>query len=139
MGRPVNVSFVGQLPYATPGGDENRSDYRPVPAGDTGRDYNDRGALGGYAPPERAFDAPAEVRFEAGFGADVSDLKRGWAEPTITNAPAYDLDDYKSRSTVAQMSDNDEGGDSMADDYAFRRRNERARGFLTRPHLPTDR
>ena len=143
MAKPVlraNLSFLGQLPELRPVGSGDESDFRPVPDSDRGNaTYSDRGMLGSYAPPESAFDSPSEVVRFTGYGATETDLERGYQVPAIRDNPAYDLDNYKDRSTLPRLSDLDEGGDAMADDYAFRRKNERSRGFLTRPRPPTDR
>jgi len=139
MARGVNVSFIGGIPEFDPAGDGISTDYRPVPASDDGRGYDDRGMLGSYRPPDDAFRTPDGVSFATGFGADRADVERGFVMPSIRDDPAYIADNYKDRSTRPRLSDADEDGSAMADDYAFRRRNERARGFLTRPHLPTER
>jgi hypothetical protein len=140
MPRKTNVSFTGQVPEFDPAGTENRSDYRPVPASDRNSQYGDRGGFGTYQTNDgKPWGDPEGLKRFAGYGATEADLARGFIEPTIRNDPAYDGENYKDRSTVPMLSDLDEGGDSMNDDYAFRRRNERARGFLTRPHIPTDR
>ena len=136
----ANVSFLGQLPELRPVGTGDMSDFHPVPDSDRGNAaYSDRGMLGSYRPPGDAFDSPSDVRRSTGYGATEADLDRGYQRPAIRDDPAYDLDNYKTRSTLPRMSDEDEGGDAMNDDYAFRRKNERARGFLTRPRTPTDR
>lgn len=136
----ANVSFLGQLPEFSSTGQENMSDYRPVPSGDRGNAaYTDKGMLGSYRSHEGLFRDPSDVRHFTGYGADVADLQRGYQVPMIRDDPAYQLDNYKERSTLPMLPDEDEGGDPMSDDYAFRRRNERAQGFLTRPRIPTDR
>ncbi len=122
--------------------DEDRSDFRPVPRSDEGNDgYHDRGMLGTYSTNKgEPFQPPADVRFFAGYGADVSDLKRGWDVPLITENPAYDLSNYKDRSSLPRQPDVTPGNvEAMADDYEFRSRNRRTKGFLTRPRLPTER
>lgn len=139
-GLKANVDFLGQLPEFRPAGTEDATDYHPVPESDRGNaTYSDRGMLGSYSTGAEPFKAPAEVRRFTGYGATDADLERGYQVPTIRDDPAYDLDNYKLRSTQPAMQDEDEGGDPMNDDYAFRRRNERSRGFLTRPRPPTDR
>lgn len=139
-GFKANVAFVGQIPLLDKTGNEDMSDYRPVPASDCGNAaYTDQGELGSYRAPDECFDAPSGVRFFTGYGATEADLERGYQVPTIRDEPAYQLDNYKDRSTLPRLSDEDEGGDAMNDDFAFRRRNERSRGFLTRPRVPTDR
>jgi hypothetical protein len=123
------------------GEDVEQDDYRPVPDSDRGNDgYRDRGMLGGYSPAEKPFDCPQDVRFDAGYGADVDDLERGWCEPLITESPAYQLADYKFRSTLPRQTDVNNGDqEAMDDDFEFRNRNRRSKGFLTRPHVPVDR
>lgn len=135
-----NIDFVGQLAESSPSGDEEREDYRPVPDSDTGVGYRDQGMLGSYRTSARQFPNPPEVKMFTGYGASMDDLERGYCEPSITDHPAYQLDDYKHRSSQPALSDIDEGGAvTTPSDFAFRRKNERARGFLTRPHIPTDR
>lgn len=136
----VNIDFVGQLAEAQAAGDEDREDYRPVPDSDADPGYRDRGMLGSYRTSARPFQNPPEVKMFTGYGATEEDLERGYCKPLITDDPAYQLDDYKHRSSQPALSDIDEGGNfAVPSDYAFRRKNERARGFLTRPHIPTDR
>lgn len=136
----VNVDFIGQVPSFDPPGLRNESDYRPVPASDRGNaTYSDEGMLGSYTSRPEQYDNPEGVRLFTGFGATEADLVRGFQEPAIRDNPAYDLDNYFDRSTLPRLSDLDEGGDAMENDLAFRRRNERARGFLTRNRIPTDR
>lgn len=114
---------------------EERDDFRPVPASDRGNDgYHDRGSLGGYAPNDDVYSTPSDVRFEAGYGAEISDLERGWCTPLITDDPAYDLANYKDRSTQPE---NDPAG--VESDFEFRLRNRKSKGFLTHPRLPTER
>lgn len=141
--RPVvkaNVSFLGQIPEFDRAGTQERSDYRPVPDTDRGNAwYRDEGGLGTYSPTEEPYAPPDDVRWFTGYGGDEQDLKRGYQVPRISDDPAYDLDNYKDRSSLPRLSDEDEGGDAMRDDYNFRRRNERSRGFLTRNRIPTDR
>lgn len=122
------------------GADENdRSDYRPVPSSDTGETYRDRGMLGFYQDP-KPFKTPDEVRFFAGHGATEADLERGWSDPLITENPAYQLSNYKDRSSQPMESDVTPGNvEMMEDDWAFRERNRKSRGFLTRPRIPTER
>jgi hypothetical protein len=136
----ANLSFLGNIPVLGRTGTEDSNDFHPVPESDRGNaDYRDRGMLGSYSPKETPWRDPPDVKHFTGYGADEADLQRGYQEPAIRDDPAYDLDNYKMRSTQPKLSDEDEGGDAMNDDYAFRRRNERSRGFLTRPRPPTDR
>jgi hypothetical protein len=140
MALRANIDFLGQVPFAERIGDRDESGYRPVPESDKGNaGYRDRGGLGSYTPSREPYRNPSDVKMFAGYGASEEDLQRGYCEPAIREDPAYDLDNYKDRSSQPMSSDIDEGGDAMADDYAFRRLNERSRGFLTRPRIPTDR
>jgi len=124
------------------GQDEERSDYRPVPRSDRGNAaYRDRGALGFYQSNDgEPFETPRDVRFFEGYGANEQVLERGWCEPLITEHPAYQMDNYQERSSLPRVSDVSKGDvEAMSDDYEFRNRNRRARGFLTRPRIPVER
>ena len=139
-GFKANVAFVGQIPLLDKTGDEDMSDYRPVPESDRGNAAcSDRGMLGSYQTSAVPFKDPSDVEYFTGYGATEADLHRGYQVPMIRDEPAYQFDNYKDRSTLPRLSDEDEGGDAMNDDFTFRRRNERSRGFLTRPRVPTDR
>ena|ERR1700748_148045 len=119
-----------------------RSDYRPVPSSDRGdEDYSDRGMLGFYQTNDgKPWDAPEGVKYFSGYGADDADLKRGFKDPTITEHPAYQLQNYKDRSSQPMESDVTPGNvEMMEDDWSFRMRNRQSRGFLTRPRIPTER
>lgn len=139
------VPIVGPLGARTlAGGSEEvgNEDFRNVPASDCGNaGYEDRGLLGSYGPSDRgAFRDPAEVRHFSGYGADERDYERGYIEPTIRENPAYDLTAYKDRYTAPSVADEDMGETQrMSDDWAFRDRARRSRGFLTRPRIPTER
>lgn len=135
----ANVDFLGQIPDFFPeSADENRSDYRPVPDSDTGETYRDRGMLGSWQNGAEQFGNTAGVRYFTGFACTEADAVRGFSDPLITDGPAYDLDNYKERSTIPRSADGDEA-DATENDFEFRRRNEKARGFLRRPHIPTER
>jgi hypothetical protein len=126
------------------GGDEEQSDYRPVPASDKGNDgYGDRGMFGSYAPDNRdAFRDPPDVRHFTGYGATEADISRGYSAPGIREDPAYDAVNYRDRYTRPRAPDEDNNTDSAAttpDDWNFRGRNTRSRGFFTRPRIPTER
>jgi len=132
--------FGTPIPFAGPG-EEVRSDFRDVPLSDTGDGYHDRGALGSYSPREHEQWAPVpEVKCFEGFGASVADLQRGFIDPTIREDPAYDKANYRERSSLPMEPDEDFNNTGvMDDDWEFRTRNRRARGFLTRPYIPTER
>jgi hypothetical protein len=124
------------------GQDEEETDFRPVPRSDRGNvGYRDRGMLGFYQTNGgKPFETPKDVRFYEGYGADHADLERGWKEPLITDHPAYALENYQERSSQPSHSDvYPDEADAMPDDYEFRNRNRRARGFLTRPRIPVER
>jgi hypothetical protein len=123
------IAFIGM-----PEEDEDRSDYRPVPASDRGNDgYHDRGMLGTYQTNDgEPFAPPADVRFETGYGATMGDLKRGYCDPGIHEDAAYDFEAYQNRATEAVRDTDDY-------DWSFRNRNRRSGGFLKRPRLPTER
>jgi hypothetical protein len=132
-----SLDLIGRGFWTIVGGDEERADYRPTPASDGKKPYGDRGQLGGYRPSGR--DDVNIRRFE-GYGADAADLERGYNVPTIREDPAYDLANYRLRSsTLRDPGDDDGNTDAMADDMEFRRRNQQSRGFLTRPRFPTER
>jgi hypothetical protein len=131
---------IFNIPLSVDGEDE--SDFKQVPASDKGNSsYSDRGQLGSFATNGgEPFEAPRDIKFFAGYGADETDLDRGYVEPTIRDLPNYNMQDYKQRSTYPMKSNDDMGEtDAMRDDWEFRRKNTRSKGFLTRPNLPTER
>ena len=121
------------------GGDN--ADYRPVPESDKGNDgYTDQGYNGWYTPSEEPFRDPADVKYIAGYGASEEDLRRGYCEADVNRNPAYDKANYEMRSTQPRVSSEQFGNtDTMPNDFEFRSRNQRSRGFLTRPRIPTER
>jgi hypothetical protein len=130
--------FGTPIPLAGPG-EEVRSDFRDVPLSDTGDGYHDRGALGSYGR-DAPWDPVPGVKYMAGFGADVEDLQRGFIAPTIREDPAYDKANYRERSSLPMKTDEDFNNTGVLDeDWEFRTRNRRSRGFLTRPYIPTER
>jgi len=142
MAIPRTPAFIGQIPVFGPDPDKSdRSDFRNVPESDRGNaDYSDQGLLGSYSTDEERFRGPSDVRYMAGYGATSEDLDRGFVEPTIRENPAYDLSDYKSRWTQPREAFDDNGQtDITAEHWDFRSRNQRSRGFLTRPRIPTER
>jgi uncharacterized protein YneR len=134
--------FIVPLDIRELGAPEQKSqdDYRPVPSSDRGNEaYRDRGALGFYHE-EKPYKTPDEVKFFSGFGGTEADLERGWCEPLITEHPAYQLQSYKDRYSQPMESDVTPGNvDMMEDDWAFRERNRRSKGFLPRPRIPVER
>lgn len=135
---PIIPDIVNDLGF----GEDQRSDYRPVPRSDQGNEtYRERGMLGGYATNGgRPFENPPGVVMFAGYGGDHADLERGWCEPLITQDPAYDLANYKDRSSSPKVSDLGPGDVMMQrQDWEFRNRNRRSEGFLTRPRIPVER
>lgn len=103
--------------------------------------YSSRGKLGDYSPSEQPFSTPKEVKFASGgYGADESDFRRGYADPDIAEKPDYDLNNYKERWTQPKVADDDDNPfGAMGDDYEFRNKDRRSKGFFTRPRIPTDR
>lgn len=140
--EPKQVPYLVGFPDLDGSGGSETSDYRPVPSSDRGNDgYHDRGALGSYATNDgEPWPSPAGVERFTGYGATEADLVRGFCEPLITQNPAYQLENYKDRSSQPMESDVTPGNiEAMDDDWAFRNRNRKARGFLTRPRIPTER
>lgn len=115
---------------------------------DTGNKYDDKGRLGSYCTRDSQFPNPEGMKTFTGFGADKSDLERGFCEPTIRALPDYDLANYKERySRQKQPGDNDNttglagylGLGVSSQDFEFREKERTSKGFLSRPKLPTDR
>lgn len=133
------IIFPVVMPLGEDEGDS--SDYRPVPSTDNGAGYTDRGQFGDWsANGGKPYDEPAGIKREAGFGASVDDLRRGFCEPAMRQDPAYDFENYRSRSSDPRVSDDDQGNRQfMSDDWDFQNRNRRSKGFLTRPRIPTER
>ena len=134
-GTPIPFSFAD----TTEG-----SDFRQVPASDRGNEsYSDRGQLGSWEPSVgRWGDYPVAdgIEFFAGYGADTSDLKRGYRTVGVSEDPAYDKQNYRERMSEPRNPDEDQGNRSVLErDWEFRGRNRKAHGFLTRPYIPTER
>lgn len=141
--RRLDILEGGPLPILKEiGDDEERSDFRNVPESDRGNfDYSDKGKFGSYATNSaRPFLDPPNVRHFTGYGATERDLDLGYVVPGITEDAAYDKVNYQMRSTEPKHPDEQPGDtDSLQRDYEFRARNQRSRGFLTRPRIPTER
>ncbi len=125
-------------------GEDNgdQGDFRQVPDSDRGNAaYRDVGQRGSYAPHNRDnFPDPAGLKRFAGYGADEEDLRLGFCKPRMNDDPAYDLENYKDRSTLPNTNDEDfENTSTLARDYEFRGRNRNTRGLFKRPHIPTER
>lgn len=142
MARLPAPNFVGQIPFfgSEPDPDDG-GDFRAVPVSDRGNArYSDRGALGSYAPTSESRRDPQDVRHFSGYGCSEADYERGYIDPTLREDPAYDLANYKMRSTIPMSPDEDDNpATTGARDMEFRGRGERSRGFLPRPRIPTDR
>ena len=140
MGFKPMVSFMGQVPLLRDSDSEDRSDFRPVPASDTGNSYADQGMLGSFRDSDDSYRSPDDiVRFD-GHGATGADLDRGFIVPTVREQPAYDKINYAKRSSDAMRPDQEFGNtESRPSDWEFQSRNNTSRGFLTRPRIPTER
>lgn len=139
----MGIATGGFMAFVVPAKDRGgeRDDFRDVPLTDGGnRDYSDRGMLGNFQTDAEPFPTPAGVRIFTGYGGDRADLERGYVEPVIREDPAYDKANYQDRWTQPREPNEDMGEtDVMRQDFEFRGRNQRARGFLTRPRVPTER
>lgn len=110
--------------------------------------YSGKGMLGGYSPSSAPFPNPSGVKIFEGYGANSSDLERGYCDPDIRELPNYDLVNYEDRWTVPNSPDQDDssgglfglmGGYGNKDDFEFQQKDRMSRGFCTRPKLPVDR
>lgn len=137
------ITNGGFMAFVVPAKDADRDtdDFRQVPASDDGnRNYRDRGQFGTFSPDKEPYRSPRDIVRMTGFGADEADLDRGWCEPAIREDPAYDKSNYQDRWTQPREPNEGMGEtDVMRQDWEFRGRNQRARGFLTRPRVPTER
>lgn len=97
------------------------------------------GGSSSSSPSEKPFSNPADVQTAVGFGADAADMKRGFIDPHITNAPEYDRANYVDRWSLPRTSDQDENGTPVQEDFDFRMKDRETKGFLTRPHYPSER
>lgn len=138
MARAEGVIFPVTMSW---GPNEEVSDYRAVPASDKGIGYADRGQLGDWYPNGgQPYEPPAEIKFEGGFGASSDELRTGYCAVSMREEPAYDLDNYKERLSKPRVSNTDQNANEFMDaDWEFQNRQRRAKGFLTRPHIPIER
>jgi hypothetical protein len=137
--RPVGVYASV---FLDPDADTLNNDFRQVPKSDRGNaSYRDMGKRGTFATNGGdQFADPVGLKRFAGYGADVAALAQGYVSCNPNEDPAYDKINYESRSTIPKNVNEDfENTDMMPSDFEFRGRNRRSRGFLTRPHLPTER
>lgn len=138
---PKSVPYMTGFPDLD-GSGHPATDYHPVPDSDQGNDgYHDHGALGSFATNDgKPWGNPDGVERFTGFGATEADLVRGFCEPTITQNPAYQLENYKDRYSQPRVSDVTPGNiEARESDWSFRDRNRETKGFLTRPRIPTER
>ena len=109
----------------------------------TNSKYSAKGMLGSYRSADEQFQNPDGVQLFAGFGADETDLVRGFCEPNIAERPAYDKANYAERWTEPSSSDFEDAPDmsdaTMREDYEFRMKERVSKGFFTRPRIPTER
>lgn len=139
----ISADYVAPIAFSF-GDDGERSDFRQVPASDQGNSsYSDRGQLGSWEPSigrwDNYPDADGINRFP-GYGGTVEDLERGYRTVGVSEDPAYDKENYRERMTQPRHPDEDQGNRQVMDrDWEFRGRNRRAKGFLTRPYIPTER
>jgi hypothetical protein len=134
--------WIGQIAVFSDDPDAEKSDFRRVPASDNGRGYSDRGGFGGYSPTDKLWSEtePRETKYFGGYGVSDDDARRGYIAPDIREDPAYDKVNYSDRSTLPKSPDEDQSSSqAMRQDWEFRSRNMRSKGFLTRPRLPTER
>lgn len=101
-----------------------------------GYNGNETPAQAGESP----FPAPAEVKFEAGYGADIDDLKRGYLSSDIKELPKYDKVNYNDRWTRPRMPDEDAPStEETVNNFEFVEKSARTKGIFTRPRIPQER
>lgn len=110
-----------------------------------GEKYADRQTTAHLGEPEfpgqeNPFPNAEGVKVFSGFGADDSDLRRGWVEPVIRQDPRYDLVNHKQKWTEFRISDEDSnGGEDLPNEFEFRMKDRETKGLFIRPHIPTER
>lgn len=142
----AGVALVYQGPnvpssvFLSPEGDREASDFQqPTHDRRSSNQYGDRANLSSYQT-NRGEQFRTDADFELGYGCTEEDAQRGWIEPRMREEPAFDLVNYKDRSTQPSKTNEDfENTSSFDRDYEFRGRNRESKGFLTRPRLPTER
>lgn len=102
--------------------------------------YDTPGTLKSYRTSDEQFSNPEGMVVFRGFGMDEQDYERGFCDPNVRELPDYDKLNYVNRYTLPRIPDEDQGNrQQMLDDIEFRTRELRSKGFLTRPHVPTER
>lgn len=104
-----------------------------------GEKYDGKQTLGSYRTSDVQFPNPEGCKVFTGYGADASDLERGFIRPTLPELPNYDKDNYVDRYTQPRESDITEQGPGLSSDFEFRQKERESKGFLTRPYIPTER
>lgn len=102
--------------------------------------YDQSQTLKSYQTSDSQFPNPkGEVVFE-GFGANKTDLERGFCDPNIQELPNYDKANYYDRYSQPKNVDEEQGNHmSLPKDMEFRMKERESKGFLTRSHIPTER
>ena len=138
MASPPKGWLVNVLSPSTDG--EDADDFRQVPASDYCDKYSDVGQRGSYSTSRVPFAKPEGVVSYSGFGCSEDDYQRGYIVPSRADDPSYDKINYQDRGSLPRVPTESDGNTAvMPEDWEFRQRNQRARGFLTRPRMPTER
>lgn len=102
--------------------------------------YDTKANLGTYRTSAEQFPDPEGMVYFTGFGADAMDCERGFCDPNVQELPDYDKLNYVERYTQPRIPDEDQNNTlSMPKDWEFRQKDRESKGFLTRPHIPTER
>lgn len=101
--------------------------------------YDTEPTLGSYRTSEMPFKNPEGMHLFEGFGANKSDLEKGWIDPLLDDKPQYDTQNYLQRWTQTRVSDLTEDGPGVNRDIEFQEKDRVSKGFLTRPRIPTER
>lgn len=118
---------------------EHPDDYRVGATGINDK-YDALGTIGStYHDPEY-YRSPSDVKYFAGFGADVEELDRGYLNIGTRELPNYDKANYNLRYTEPSMQDENFANTGvLPEDIEFRMKDRVSKGFLTRPRIPTER
>ena len=102
--------------------------------------YQEAGMLGSYRTSATPFPNPEGIHVFEGYGANESDLQKGFISPAISNNPAYDKSNYVDKWSKPMRPDDDFSDFGMVKaDVEFREKDLESKGFLTRPRIPTER